>query len=57
MKYILANLALWTITLLATMLFLGVSAGGVRMAPLIAICMIGSTLLMRRAQAGPWRAL
>lgn len=57
MKYILANLALWTIALLATLLFLGASPGGVRMAPLIAICMIGSTLLMRRAQAGLGRAL
>ena len=55
MKYILANLALWTITLLATLLFLSASAGGVRMAPLIAICMIGSTLLMRRAQSVPSR--
>ena len=56
MKYMLANLALWTITLLAT-IFLGASAGGVRVAPLIAICMIGSTVLMRRAQSVPSRAL
>ena len=50
MPYLLANLALWTIALLATLFSIGEAPSGHRLAALIAICMIGSTLLLRRAQ-------
>jgi hypothetical protein len=50
MPYLLANLALWTIVLLATLFSIGEAPSGHRLAALIAICMIGSTLLLRRAQ-------
>lgn len=50
MKYVAGNLALWLIALAAVLMTTGALA---RVGPVFAICMIGSTLLVRKGVGLP----
>jgi hypothetical protein len=49
MKLVITNLALWLVALTATLVVVHDTAAVSRIAPVFAICMIGSVMTMRRA--------
>jgi hypothetical protein len=53
MKYIAAILGLWSIALLTTLLIIDEAKVFTYLGPVYFICMVGSALIVRRAQARP----